>query len=113
MQQSRARVEHPATDRAERSGTSPAEFGGSLIVLNFLQRAFLPIISGPCRTGEGDRGPPRALPFLVMLSALYLHHGPFSRQVIAQMARQIQDIDLGLWSAPLPAPAEDKEFSVA
>ena len=56
---------------------------------------------------------PRALPFLVMLSALYLHHGPFSRQVIAQIARQIQDIDLGLWSAPQPAPAEDKELSVA
>jgi radical SAM superfamily enzyme YgiQ (UPF0313 family) len=56
---------------------------------------------------------PRALPFLVMLSALYLHHGPFSRQVIAQIARQIQDIDLGLWSAPQVAPAEDKEFSVA
>ena len=56
---------------------------------------------------------PRALPFLVMLSALYLHHGPFSRQVIAQIARQIQDIDLGLWSAPQAAPAEDKEFSVA
>ena len=48
-----------------------------------------------------------------MLSALYLHHGPFSRQVIAQMARQVQDIDLGLWNAPLPAPAEDKELSVA
>jgi len=56
---------------------------------------------------------PRALPFLVMLSALFLHHGPFSRQVIAQIARQIQDIDLGLWSAPQAAPAEDKEFSVA
>ena len=56
---------------------------------------------------------PRALPFLVMLSALYLHHGPFSRQVIAEIGRQIQDIDLGLWSAPQPAPAEDKELSVA
>jgi len=56
---------------------------------------------------------PRALPFLVMLSALYLHHGPFSRRVIGQIDRQIQDIDLGLWSAPQPAPAEDKELSVA
>ena len=63
--------------------------------------------------GEGDRGSPRALPFLVMLSALYLHHGPFSRRLIAQIARQIQDIDLGLWSAPQVAPAEDKELSVA
>jgi hypothetical protein len=56
---------------------------------------------------------PRALRFVVILSALYLHHGPFSRQVIAQIARQIKDIDLGLWSAPQPAPAEDKELSVA
>jgi hypothetical protein len=62
---------------------------------------------------DGALHNPRALPFLVMLSALYLHHGPFSRRVIAQIARQIQEIDLGLWSAPLPAPAEDKELSVA
>jgi radical SAM superfamily enzyme YgiQ (UPF0313 family) len=56
---------------------------------------------------------PRALRFLVMLSALYLHHGPFSRQVIAQIDRQIEDIDLGLWSAPQPASAEEKALSVA
>jgi len=56
---------------------------------------------------------PRALPFLFMLSALYLHHGPFSRQVIGQIDRQIEDIDLGRWSTPLLAPAEDKELSVA
>jgi len=56
---------------------------------------------------------PPALPFMVMLSALYLHHGPFSRQVIAQIDRQIEDIDLGRWSTPRLAPAEDKELSVA
>jgi hypothetical protein len=56
---------------------------------------------------------PRALRFLGMLSALYLHHGPFSRQVIAQIDRQIEDIDLGLWSAPQPASAEEKALSVA
>ena len=67
-----------------------------------------------CRTMlDGALHNPRALPFLVMLSSLYLHHGPFSRQVIAQIARQIHDIDLDLWSAPQPAPAEDKELSVA
>jgi len=49
----------------------------------------------------------------VMLSALYLHHGPFSRQVIAEIDRQIEDIDLGLWSAPQPASAEEKALSVA
>ena len=56
---------------------------------------------------------PRALPFLFMLSGLYLHYGPFSRQVIGQIDRQIEDIDLGRWSAPELAPAEDKELSAA
>ncbi len=57
---------------------------------------------------------PRALRCVVMLSALYLHHGPFSRQVIAQIDRQIEDIGLGLWSAPQPAPPADAEaLSVA
>src|SRR6516225_9373516 len=101
-------------DRSNREeGDRSGRIQRKLDSFEFLQRAAPRLSSAPCRTGEGDRGPPRALPFLVMLSALYLHHGPFSRQVIAQMARQIQDIDLGLWSAPLPAPAEDKEFSVA
>ena len=56
---------------------------------------------------------PRALPFLCMLSALYLHLGPFSRRVIAHVDRQIEDIELGRWSPPRLAPAEDKELSVA
>jgi hypothetical protein len=56
---------------------------------------------------------PRALRFVVMMSALYLHHGPFSRQVIAQIDRQIGDIDLGRWKAPQPAPADDKALSAA
>jgi radical SAM superfamily enzyme YgiQ (UPF0313 family) len=56
---------------------------------------------------------PRALPYMVMLSALYLHHGPFSRQVIAEIDRQIEDIDLGLWRAPQSVPADDKALSVA
>ena len=56
---------------------------------------------------------PRALPFLFMLSGLYLHYGPFSRQVIGQIDRQIEDIDLGRWSTPELAPAEDKELSAA
>ena len=56
---------------------------------------------------------PRALPFLFMLSGLYLHYGPFSRQVIGQIDRHIEDIDLGRWSTPQLAPAEDKELSAA
>jgi Domain of unknown function (DUF4070)/Radical SAM superfamily len=58
---------------------------------------------------------PRALPFMVMLSALYLHHGPFSRQVIAEISRQIADFDLGRWCAPqpVPVPVDDEVLSAA
>jgi hypothetical protein len=56
---------------------------------------------------------PRALQFMVMMSALYLHHGPFSRQVITQIDRQIEDIDLDLWHAPQPVPADGKALFVA
>ena len=56
---------------------------------------------------------PPALPYLVMFSALYLHHGPFSRQVIAEIDRQVEDIDLGRWSAPQLASAGDEALSVA
>jgi hypothetical protein len=44
---------------------------------------------------------PRALPYLVMISALYLHLGPFARQVISEIDGQIQDVDLGRRHAPV------------
>jgi Domain of unknown function (DUF4070) len=56
---------------------------------------------------------PRALRFVVMMSALYLHHGPFSRQVIAEIDRQIGDIDFGRWTAPQPVQADYEALSVA
>ncbi|MGO4676909.1 B12-binding domain-containing radical SAM protein [Bosea sp. 2YAB26] len=37
----------------------------------------------------------RALPYVMMMVALYVHLGPFSRQVIAQVQQQIADIDSG------------------
>ncbi|MGO4668140.1 B12-binding domain-containing radical SAM protein [Bosea sp. 2RAB26] len=37
----------------------------------------------------------RALPYVMMMVALYVHLGPFSRQVIAQVQQQIDDIDRG------------------
>lgn len=37
----------------------------------------------------------RALPYVMMMVALYVHLGPFSRQVIAQVQQQIDDIDSG------------------
>lgn len=45
---------------------------------------------------------PKALPYAIMTSALYLHLGPFSRQVIDEIDREIKDIDQGRWQAPSP-----------
>ncbi|GBQ26193.1 methyltransferase [Acetobacter estunensis NRIC 0472] len=43
---------------------------------------------------------PKALPYVVMTSALYLHLGPFSRQVISEIDREIENVDQGRWQAP-------------
>ena len=43
---------------------------------------------------------PKALPYVVMVSALYLHLGPFSRQVIDEIDREIGEVDQGRWRAP-------------
>src|SRR5262249_3669782 len=56
---------------------------------------------------------PRALPFLVMLSVLYLHLGPYARFVIEQIDRQIDEIDQGSWVAPEPLLRDAKVLSVA
>jgi len=54
---------------------------------------------------------PKALPYLIMMIALYLHLGPFARHVIAEIDRQIEDVDLGRWRAP-PALQTDKQALV-
>jgi hypothetical protein len=56
---------------------------------------------------------PTALPYLIMIIALYLHLGPFARQVIAEIDRQIEDIDLGRWRAPLTLQAGEKALLLA
>ncbi|KAA8431219.1 DUF4070 domain-containing protein, partial [Acetobacter sp. DmW_125123] len=43
---------------------------------------------------------PKAIPYVVMTSALYLHLGPFSRQVVREIDREIQNVDEGRWHAP-------------
>ncbi|NHN88625.1 B12-binding domain-containing radical SAM protein [Acetobacter conturbans] len=43
---------------------------------------------------------PKALPYVVMVSALYLHLGPFAQQVIGEIDREIEDIEQGRWQAP-------------
>jgi hypothetical protein len=44
---------------------------------------------------------PHALPAVGMLTAFYLHVGPFSRFVISAIDRQIAEIDSGQWEAPI------------
>jgi hypothetical protein len=50
---------------------------------------------------------PRALPYVVKICALYLHLGPFARQVIAEIDGQIEDVDSGRWQAPVALLAEE------
>jgi hypothetical protein len=52
---------------------------------------------------------PRAVRFIVMLMALYLHLGPFSRQVIAAIDRQ----RAGLHTQRLPRPATEMSSAYA
>ncbi|MBE7618808.1 DUF4070 domain-containing protein [Komagataeibacter sp. FXV2] len=50
---------------------------------------------------------PKALPYVVMTSALYLHLGPFARQVAGEIDREIADVDQGRWHAPMPQKVPD------
>jgi len=44
---------------------------------------------------------PKALEYVGVTTAMYLHLGPFSRFVIASLDRQIRQIDEGEWHSPL------------
>lgn len=48
----------------------------------------------------------RAINYVGVLAALYLHLDPFSRFVISTVNRQIAELDLGQWTAPSVAAAE-------
>ncbi len=49
----------------------------------------------------------RAIDYVGMLAAVYLHLEPFSRFVISEVDRHIAEIDTGMWRPPLlAAPAE-------
>lgn len=70
-------------------------------------RSFLRLLLRIHRAGPGTAGAfwrmlldcvwhnPRAVPYVVMTSALYLHLGPFSRQVRGEIDREIADVDAG------------------
>jgi hypothetical protein len=49
---------------------------------------------------ECVRKNPRAIDYVGILAALYLHLMPFSRFVISVLDRQIADIDTGKWHSP-------------
>ena len=53
-----------------------------------------------CKTFyECARKNPRAIDYVGMLAAIYLHLGPFSRFVVAVVDRQIAEIDFGRWQS--------------
>jgi hypothetical protein len=47
---------------------------------------------------------PDALMYVARLMGVYLHLGPYSRQVIGQLERHIAALDRGEWTAPPLAP---------
>ena len=51
--------------------------------------------------GEVARRNPKALEYVGMTAAMYLHLGPFSRFVMAGLDKQIRQIDAGEWHSPL------------
>jgi hypothetical protein len=74
-------------------------------------RSFIRLLARIHQAGPGTAGSfwrmlldcalhnPKALPYVIMTSALYLHLGPFSRQVIAEIDGEIADIDCDHWHA--------------
>lgn len=55
---------------------------------------------------ECARKNPRALDYVGILAAFYLHLGPFSRLVVSLLDRQIAEIDAGKWQPPQSPVAE-------
>jgi hypothetical protein len=76
-------------------------------------RSFFRLLFRIHRSGPGSAGQfwrmladcalhnPKALPYVVMTSALYLHLGPFARQVVGEIDREIIKLDQGRWQKPL------------
>jgi hypothetical protein len=49
---------------------------------------------------------PRAVSYVGMLAAFYLHLRPFSRFVVSAVDRQITEIDSGIWQSPVVEASE-------
>jgi radical SAM superfamily enzyme YgiQ (UPF0313 family) len=56
---------------------------------------------------------PRALKSVVTMAALYVHLGPFSRDVLAAIAAQIAELDAGRWAPPVPLPLAERPAAAA
>jgi radical SAM superfamily enzyme YgiQ (UPF0313 family) len=52
-----------------------------------------------------------ALPYVLIMAALYLHVGPFARYVVGRIDTQIEELDADRWTAPArrPVPARAPE----
>jgi hypothetical protein len=116
-------LERPALDRSRSTDPVPARVAGiSAYDLRMLTRLIRRMAARqpPALVHflkafyECARRNPRALQYVGILSALFLHVGPFSRYVISMVDRQIAEIDSGKWQpGPLAerVPAEVKAIS--
>ncbi|MFT9257454.1 MAG: DUF4070 domain-containing protein [Acetobacter sp.] len=114
-------IYHPSAyfDRVRRLGRMLRRERGHKMIKGDL-RSFFRLLLRIHRAGPGTAGPfwrmmldcalhnPKALPYVVMTSALYLHLGPFARQVVGEIDREISTVEQGCWHAPpvLQQPAE-------
>ena len=99
-------LDRPLLDRSARRDPPPRRLLGIpwrdfVLLWRLLRRITLrqPAALWPfCRTfWDIARKNPRAIDYVGMLAAVYLHLGPFTRFVIATVDRQITEIDTGTW----------------
>jgi radical SAM superfamily enzyme YgiQ (UPF0313 family) len=102
-------LNRPVFDRSGRRGPAPPSlFGIPRRDLAVLGRLVWRIATRHPATlwsfckafGETAWRNPRALPAVGMLAAFYLHLRPFSDYVVAEVDRQIAEIDRGTWKSP-------------
>ncbi|WP_321499805.1 B12-binding domain-containing radical SAM protein [Breoghania sp.] len=53
---------------------------------------------------------PRALNAAIVLYALFVHLGPFSRYVVSEIERQIEEVESGAWQRPKDKPTTGKPW---
>ena len=91
LDRSKSRRDGPKGDVKFRAGTTEALHR----IVNKLPEARRPLWDAFTHVARTN---PAALRFMVLLMAMYLHVGPFSRQVMADIDRQIADLE----AAPIP-----------